>query len=608
MAWLTQPRTLDISGAALPVWRDMPLFTVSRLSGSEKLGRLYDYTVELATIEFPGLYVSEAQKLVQIDKLVGTEVTLRIAIEGSGTYACGMTGSAGASNLGAGIRELTAVVTGAQCVGADDRRAFYRLRLRPWLWLATLTRDSRIFQDCTVVEISETILNRYPYLHEMRLAGPGFGRQYPKRDYQRQFWESDMEFLDRLWQEWGISFHYERGNLILCDSPGAYRTHGPAYESLRYLDRDGQRIDEEHVYRFEVARSLTTGKITLTDYDYTRSLAKVTTNDSDHRERANDNAAEYGWGDYSQPLAGSMGLSADPNDVRFEGEHLARVQLEAHRAKSLRAKGNGNLRGLMTGYTFHLEGYPLAPGNGEYLVTSTKIEIVNNDTVTNRGGLNQQYSVETAFTAQPANTFFRTPQKARKPRSYGETAVVTSPGNYPMWTDKYGRVMVRFIWERERDRKEHYTTCWLRVSSPWQGAGYGAIWIPRVGHEVEIGYHDNDPDKPFVVGRLPNQFQETPWTLPDNQALSGWRSQSLKGLEANSVMTDDTPGQLQVQVASDQAQSRLGLGSITLIDGHKGRSKPGGRGSSWRPEATAWRVRTGACYSPPRRDQVPRPR
>jgi type VI secretion system secreted protein VgrG len=51
MSWLTQPRTLDIAGAALPVWQDMPLFTVSRLAGSEKLGRLYDYTVEVPTHE-----------------------------------------------------------------------------------------------------------------------------------------------------------------------------------------------------------------------------------------------------------------------------------------------------------------------------------------------------------------------------------------------------------------------------------------------------------------------------------------------------------------------------------------------------------------------------
>jgi type VI secretion system secreted protein VgrG len=255
----------------------------------------------------------------------------------------------------------------------------------------------------------------------------------------------------------------------------------------------------------------------------------------------------------------------------------------------LRARGKGNLRGLMTGYTFHLEGYPLAPGNGEYLVTSTKIDMVNNDTVTNRGALQRQFSVETTFTAQPANTFFRTSQKAKKPRSYGEAAVVTGPEKYPVWTDRYGRVLVRFIWERTKDRKEHYTSCWLRVSSPWHGAGYGAIWIPRVGHEVEIGYHNNDPDRPFVVGRHTNEFHEPPWTLPDNQALSGWRSQSLGGVEANSMMTDDTPGKLQVQVASYQAHSsRVGLGSITLIDGHKGCSTP--RGEGFELATDAWGV------------------
>lgn len=580
MSWFTQPRTLDIEGAALPLWRDMPMFKVSRLAGVEKLGKLYDYTVDLATIEAPGLYISDLPKLVPIDSLVGQEVTVKIAIEGSGTYVAGALGGAGAANLGADVRELGAVVTRAQCVGTDEQRAFYRLRLRPWLWLATLSQDSRIFQDCSIVEISKAILNKYPYLYELRLGGPGFGRQYPKRDYQRQFWESDWEFLDRLWQEWGISFHYEGNKLILCDSPGGYKQHGPAYETLRYQDRDGQRIDEEHIHQFEVARALTTGKVTLTDYDYTQSLAKLDVKAEDYRDRAQDNAEEYGWGDYTQSLSGAMGLSATPNEVRFEGEHLARVRVDAHRAKSLRARGKGNLRGLMTGHTFHLKGYPLVPGNGEYLVTSTKIEIINSDTVTNRGELEPQYSVETSFTAQPANTFFRTQQKAKKPRSYGETAVVSGPANQPMWTDTYGRVLVRFIWERNKDEKEYYTSCWLRVSSPWQGLGYGAIWIPRVGHEVEIGYHNNDPDHPFVVGHLPNQFQDTPWTLPANQALSGWRSKDLGSQSdgANSVMTDDTAGKLQVQVASDQSQSRLGLGSITLIDGHKGRSTPRGEG------------------------------
>ncbi|MFM0243267.1 type VI secretion system Vgr family protein [Paraburkholderia phytofirmans] len=576
-SWIDPSRTLEIVSAGLPKWQAECLFTVSRVKGTEKLGKLYDYTVEVATKEHASLSVHEAQALVKVDELVGRQVTVRIAIEGSGTWQVGRNGTAPLVNVGADVREITGLIVSAQCVWADTRRAFYRLRIRPWLWLATLNQDSRLFQGKTVKEISELILKKYPFPYELRLSGLGFGRQYPKRDYQRMYWESDWGYLNRLWQEWGITFFYEGLRLVLCDSTSAYRKHGPAYETLRYLERGGQRIDEEHIHQFEIARALTTGKVSVTDYDYTQSRADLAAKDSDYRERANDNIEHYAWGDYSQPLAGAMGTAAQPNEVDFEGEHLARVRLEAKRAKSLRGKGRGNMRGLRVGHTFHLEGYPLAPGDGEYLVVSTKIEIVNNDTVSNQGALQRNYTCDTQFTVQPASTYFRTPQKAKKPRSQGEVAVVTGYSSSKIWTDKYGRAKVSFPWDRE-GKQDQDSSCWVRVSSPWQGASYGAIYIPRVGHEVVIGYHDNDPDKPYIAGRHVNQFHEPPWPLPANQALSGWLSEDLEGPATNSVVTDDTPGKLQVQVASDHAQSRLVVGSNTRIDRRKGRSEARGEG------------------------------
>lgn len=113
MSWFEQSRILELSGAALPTWRDQNLFTVSRVSGTEKIGKLYSYTVEVATLDAPGLYVSEAQKLVDVDRLVGKEVTIRIAIEGNGTYVAGLVGAAGATNIGAGVREITGLRIGA---------------------------------------------------------------------------------------------------------------------------------------------------------------------------------------------------------------------------------------------------------------------------------------------------------------------------------------------------------------------------------------------------------------------------------------------------------------------------------------------------------------
>ncbi|MGF6774735.1 type VI secretion system secreted protein VgrG [Paraburkholderia sp. GAS199] len=584
-SWNTQARVLDITGEALPRWRDEPIFLVSRLRGREKLGYLYEYDVDISTIDHPDLDAWNAQSQVDVDALIGKEITIRVAVEGKGTLIPSVQGDAGGANIGADIRKITGLIAAVQCLNADDRHAFYRLKVRPWLWLATLNRNSQIWQGRSIVEISEDILRKYPFPLELRLAGPGMQRHaYPKRSYQRQWWESDYSYLSRIWQEWGITFFFERSTLVLCDSPGAYRKHDPAYATLRYLDRNGQRIDEEHIHKFRVGKQITTGKVSLTDYDYTQSNGNLAVAQQDHNERTFDNAEEYAWGDYSQPLEGPMGVSGTRNDTQSEGEHLARVKVEAHRAKSVRAKGKGNLRGLMVGYIFALDGYPLTPGDGEYLVVSTDIEIVNNDTATQDDAAKTQSSCKTRFSAIPANSFYRTPQKARKPRAHPETAIVTGYGDEPVYCDQYGRVKAHFVWDRLSTKDEN-ASCWLRVASPWHGAAHGAIWLPRVGHHVLVGYLDGDPDRPYIISEHTTEEHQAPWQLPKNEALSGWRSQELRGQSSNSVVTDDTPGQLQVQISSDHAQSRLVLGYNTRLDGHHGRDKARGEGFELATEA-----------------------
>ncbi|CAE6871824.1 hypothetical protein [Paraburkholderia domus] len=44
-----QSRTLAISGAALPTWAGGPVLTPTRFLGTEKLGKLYEYMVEVMT-------------------------------------------------------------------------------------------------------------------------------------------------------------------------------------------------------------------------------------------------------------------------------------------------------------------------------------------------------------------------------------------------------------------------------------------------------------------------------------------------------------------------------------------------------------------------------
>jgi len=574
-----QSRTLTISGASLPTHGGFPVLRAMRLRGSERLGTLYKYTLDVMTVDEPTLGVWQAKELVPPDALIGTEITAVIEYEGNGTFTAGLRGNAGSANLGAGKREITGLITAIRSQGADDRHAYYRLTIRPWLWLATRNRENRIFQNQSVVEISELILksDRYNFPYELRLAASGFRSGFPKRDYVRQFWESDFAFLSRLWREWGLYFFMEGSTLVVCDSPGSHKPHDVAYETLSYHAPGGKRIDEEHVHKLAVAHELTAGTVSLIDYDYTRSRAQLGASKSDPRGMAFSNAEHYGWGDYSQPLAGSMGLSAKPNDYQEEAEYLAQVRVDALRCRGLRARGTGNVRGMMTGRTFKLQGYPIEKANIEYLVVATQIDIRNVDETSRPSGEGAQYQCVTDFVLQPANAFFKNRAKTKRPRCGAETAVVVGPKDQPMWVDGYARIKVQFIWDRQGQRDQD-ASCAVRVSSPWQGNGFGTIYLPRIGQEITISYHEDDPDKPYVSDRMVNQLNQPPWELPKNQALSGTRTRDLKGSQSNHIVADDTPGKLQVQVASDHGQSRLVLGYNTRIGGREGRLEARGEG------------------------------
>jgi type VI secretion system secreted protein VgrG len=580
MAWNNQARTLEVNCEAFPTHRGEPVFVATRLAGTEKLGRLYDYEVDVSTIEADGLYISEMHKLVDVNKLVGKRMTVHIAIEGSGTWQNGQTLDSGGVNIGADIRDITGVITEATCLGAQaPRRTFYRFRLRPALWLTSLNRENRVFLDKDVIEITREVLKKYPIEVRYRLSGPGGKNSYyPKRDYVRQWYESDWTLLDRLWQEFGVTFFQDGDTLVLFDG-ASWKKHGPAYRTIQYLDRGGQRVDEEHIHTLKLSRALTTGKVTVTDYDYMLGESHRTHTVKMHRDASHDNAEEYIQADYAQPLQGAMGVNGQRNDEVYEGKFLARVRVDAHRCKSMRIKGEGNLRGLTAGYSFFLEGYPYQPANAEYVVTGTKIEIVNNDTVTQSGGLKRAYTCKTKFTAQDANEVYRTPLKAKKPRAFAETAIVTGYDKSVVTTDPLGRLRLWFTWDRKGQR-DGLATCWVPLAQPWQGTRRGAIWIPRVDDHVHVGYYNSDPDRPFILASHTTNDNTVPWDLPANEALSGWRSQDIGGKSAasNSVVTDDTPGRLQVQIASDHANSRFVAGFNTRIDGNKGRTEARGEG------------------------------
>src|SRR5262249_7514894 len=133
------------------------------------------------------------------------------------------------------------------------------------------------------------------------------------------------------------------------------------------------------------------------------------------------------------------------------------------------------------------------------------------------------------YEAIPNSVPYRPPRRARKPVVEGaQTAVVVGKSGEEIWTDQYGRVIVQFFWDRE-GAADDKSSCWIRVAQGWAGKNWGFITIPRIGQEVLVHFLEGDPDRPIIAGSVYNAEQMPPYTLPDYQTKSTWKSLSSKG-------------------------------------------------------------------------------
>jgi type VI secretion system secreted protein VgrG len=564
-------RTLSVSSPAIPVVLGRPVLEPVRLAGEEGVDGLFAYE----------LMLSGAAEL-ELDAFVGREICCEIELDGSVP------------------REINALITDAALWGEQGRHVHCKLTLRPWLHLATLRTDCRIFQNQKVVQILDALLANYGFPVDRRLA-----EAYPVRDYQTQFNESDFDFFSRLCQEWGISYHFEhsqgRHRLVLTDGIGAFEPAGStAYREVEY-HAPGWKIDAEYIHSFVPTHHLTSGRYATRDYDYTRPRADLSTARKDPRPTGHADGEVYRWhadaggSHYVQPDAGSA-IKSDP---QAEGNLLAMLRMQALRTHGARAQASGNLRGMVAGRTFKLRQHPRESANAEYLVLHTRFLIENvaqesqgRDRAEDKPADKQQWRVKVDFTAHPVTEPLRPAHTQPKPRAAGcQVAVVVGPAGENIWTDALGRIKVQFPWDRLGANDGH-SSCWLRVSSPWAGNQLGGVHIPRIGQEVIVDFISGDPDLPICTGRVHNQANLPPWALPSQSALSGFRSRELTKSgggngaagRSNHLPMDDTQGQIQAQLKSDHQSSSLSLGHITRVEDNAGRKEARGEGFELRTD------------------------
>ncbi len=471
---------------------------VLSFSGQERVSEPFDYTIDLVS----------ADDGLALEELVGKACELQInTVDGEPE------------------RWLHGVIASFQQAESNGRLTAYRTRVVPPLQLLSYRHDCRVFQDMSAPEIIANVFDLAGMRsYKMRLEG-----NYTSRTYCVQYRESDLNFVTRLMQEEGIFYFFEHTRessiLALVDQSTAHPPL-PIQDTLEYHNGGGGLAPGDFVFGISWRESITTNAVVLRDFDFRKPSVE-------HMHVDDEAEQSLRFEHYDYP-----GLYQEA----ITGDSRVRSRLDALQTGRQLVSASTTVRRMLPGHRFELTAHPNNRFNREFIVSSVhhtgrSPQALEQD----QGSESPDYTCE--FSAVPSDTVLRSELTAHQPRIEGvQTAIVVGPVGEEIYTDAFGRVKVQFHWDRVGAYNEN-SSCWLRVSQTSAGAGWGALDIPRVGHEVLVSFVDGDPSRPIITGRVYNGINRPPNGLPEKKVQMSMKSNSSPGGGGSNELTfSDTKG------------------------------------------------------------------
>lgn len=498
----------------LPLPPDTLLAT--RLTGWEELNKGYCFTVEAL-----------AKK--------GTPIPFGLLL--------GQPGTVQAKVAGGVDRFFSGVIWSMRKERADNDFDYYTVVLRPELDRLGHTKRTRLFQDMSALDIINKLLG--PVGGSEKLIT----RQISQRAYCAQYRETDLEFFLRLCSEEGISFYWKHqaprtekkedrevhhpptAILVLTDNTtlaepqmtirfdplgGGTKNDGARFTAWGFSQELGPTTVEIRDSHFQLAGMPLAGKAGAPSVLFGGGQplrfpeAPGPWQEDNHSQvRFIDGVEATGIPSLVQPIAGKL-----DEMQRSAADRL----MEGAVGNCLRSQGSGYCPLVAPGLGFVLT--ECGDQNGPYVAARVehRVEV--------RGryfaGDPSELILETLVEAVPQMVALAPWPPIPKPNVGGlHTAeVVGSVPGQEMHLDRYGRVRVKFGW----DRDEGSAGTWVRVAQIWAGNGWGAMFWPRVGHEVVVAFDGGDPDRPLIVGCVYNSKNMPPYPLPEAAYVAGFKS------------------------------------------------------------------------------------
>ncbi|OZC35004.1 type IV secretion protein Rhs, partial [Marinobacter vinifirmus] len=441
------------------------------------------------------------------------------------------------------LRRFTGVVNEFVRGNTGHRRTRYEVVIQPPLWRLGLMHNSRIFQAQTTDAIVRTLLEERGIVDSIF----DFKRPPEEREYCVQHRETDLQFLERLAAEEGWHYRYQHGSvdgeeqpaLILADHHG----DAPKLEPVTCNTRAGGSTQQACVFSFAYEERVRASSVATKDYTFKNPAYALM-----HEQSAGSPNHREDYQHYDYPGRYKADASGQP---------FTQARLDALRNDASLAKGESNRPDFTPGAKVELQEHDSQTLNREWLLTAITHTGKQPQAVEEEGG-SEPTSYHNDFSAIPADKTWRTLYNYRnhKPMMDGpQMALVTGPEGEEIHCDQYGRVKVRFPWDRYSKNDEH-SSAWLRVAQGWAGGQYGFMALPRIGHEVIVSFLDGDPDQPIITGRTYQATNTPPYALPEHKTRTTLKTKTHKGEGSNELRFEDEADEEQIYV---HAQKDLDL-------------------------------------------------
>lgn len=447
--------------------------TLQRAVGKEAMSRLYWYKLELLCTRQGGI------PLEHIDGMLKAPCYMAL----SGTDSV----------------EIHGVLKNVSLLhSTDENQVRYRAILAPRLWNTTRSHRTRVYQNMNIQEIVDEVLALSGLEAEWHLI-----ESYPKSEYIVQYDETDYHFISRLLEHWGIYFYFRQepdGEVLVIADNNIHFQPLMGSETLTFDAQTGRSAAQGCVHRISAHHRPRSAGLAVREYNWEApSTPLLESHDVDTRAGF---GVHWHYGDHFK----------DPD----QGKVIARIRAEQMLNRRETYGGRCSVPGLAPGHKFDLTGAALSDLEFTYLVTSVSPDI-------KAAGDGSVTSYEYHFTAFPLDRQdppppapYRASRRRKKPKIRGfmhgivdgEILGLAAP------IDLLGRYKVILPMDSVAVPGGKATR-WIRMAQASSGPDYGIHFPLHIGTEVAIIHLDGDPDRPLILGSVPNAETKTPVLLTD---------------------------------------------------------------------------------------------